>query len=63
MVSPALIILLGFALFQKAIASGVALHPPGYLSACLLARDGNEDVRDWVEVSQLQACIQDNSHN
>lgn len=56
MLSPALIILLGLALCQTTTASGVALHPPGYLSACLLARDGNEDVRDWVEVSRLQGC-------
>ncbi len=24
-------------------------NPKGYLSACLLARDGNRDIREWVE--------------
>lgn len=24
-------------------------NPQGYLSSCLLARDGNRDIREWVE--------------
>ncbi|KAG2426920.1 hypothetical protein HXX76_012706 [Chlamydomonas incerta] len=32
-----------------AVAGRLAFHQPGYLAACLLTRDGNHDIREWVE--------------
>ncbi|KAG2431632.1 hypothetical protein HYH02_013209 [Chlamydomonas schloesseri] len=31
------------------LAVRLGFHKPGYLAACLLTRDGNRDVREWIE--------------